>query len=200
NARGGQSGVLVIRGEPGVGKTALLDFAVGAGSDLRIVRAAGTESEMELPFAALHRLCAPLPDYRDRLPGPQREALDITVGMSPGRAPARFLVGLAVLGAFADVAEARPLVCIVDDAHWLDQASAQTLAFVARRLLAESIVIVFAARTPLPELQDLPELEVKGLEAHDARELLASVLPGLLDEDVVDRFIAETRGNPLALL
>jgi DNA-binding CsgD family transcriptional regulator len=200
NARSGQSGVLVIRGEPGVGKTALLDYAVGAGPDLRIVRAAGTESEMKLPFAALHRLFAPLPDHRDRLPGPQREALDITFGMSPGHAPDRFLVGLAVLGAFADVAEQRALVCIVDDAHWLDQASAQTLAFVARRLLAESVVMVFAARTPLPELQDLPELELKGLEAHDARELLAPVLAGPLDEDVVDRFIAETRGNPLALL
>jgi DNA-binding CsgD family transcriptional regulator len=200
NARGGQSGVLVIRGEPGVGKTALLDYAVGAGSDLRIVRAAGTESEMELPFAALHRLCAQLPDQREELPGPQRDALEITFGMSPGDPPDRFLVGLAVLGTFADVAEALPLVCIVDDAHWLDQASAQTLAFVARRLLAESVVIVFATRTPLPELRDLPEMEVGGLQRHDARELLASVVPGPLDEDVADRFIAETRGNPLALL
>jgi DNA-binding CsgD family transcriptional regulator len=200
NARGGNSGTLVIRGEPGVGKTALLDYAAGAASDLRAVRTAGTESEMELPFAALHRLYAPLPDTSDRLPGPQREALEITFGLAPGDAPDRLLVGLAILAEFADVAEARPLLCIVDDAHWLDQASAQTLAFVARRLLAESVVIVFAARTRLPELQDLPELEIKGLEADDARDLLASVLPGPVDEDVVDRFIAETQGNPLALL
>jgi DNA-binding CsgD family transcriptional regulator len=200
DARGGQSGVLVIRGEAGVGKTALIDYAVGAGSEFRVMRVAGTESEMELPFAALHRLYAPLPDHRDRLPGPQREALEITFGMSPGRAPDRFLVGLAVLGAFADAAEARPLLCIVDDAQWLDQASAQTLAFVARRLHAESVVIVFAARTPLRELQGLPELEVTGLAAPDARELLASVLPGPLDEDVFERFIVETDGNPLALL
>jgi DNA-binding CsgD family transcriptional regulator/tetratricopeptide (TPR) repeat protein len=200
DARRGESGVLVIQGEPGVGKTALLDYAAGAGSDLRVARTAGAESEMELPFAALHRLFSPLPDQRDRLPGPQREALEITFGMKPGDAPDRFLVALAVLGALADVAEALPLLCIVDDAHWLDLASAQTLAFVARRLLAESVVIVFATRMRLPELLDLPEMEVEGLGARDARELLASVLPGPLDEDVVDRFIAETHGNPLALL
>jgi DNA-binding CsgD family transcriptional regulator len=200
NARGGQSGMLVICGEPGVGKTALLDYAAGAASACRTVRVAGTESEMELPFAALHRLCAPLPDHLDRLPDPQRGALEITFGMKPGDAPDRFLVGLAVLGALADVAEACPLVCIVDDAHWLDQASAQTLGFVARRLLAESIVILFATRALLPELRDLPEMEVEGLKRRDARELLGSVLPWPLDEDVADRFIAETRGNPLALL
>jgi DNA-binding CsgD family transcriptional regulator len=200
SARGGRSGTLVIRGEPGVGKTALLDHAVAAGSDLRIVRTAGTESEMELPFAALQRLFAPLPDHRDRLPGPQRVALDVTFGVSPGEAPDRFLVGLAVLGSFAEVAEARPLVCIVDDAHWLDHSSAVTLAFVARRLLAESVVILFAARTVLPDLKDLPELEVQGLEARDGRRLLAAALPGRLDEDVVERIVAETRGNPLALL
>jgi DNA-binding CsgD family transcriptional regulator len=200
NARGGQSGALVILGEPGVGKTALLDYAVGTASDLLAARTAGTESEAELPFAALHRLCAPLPDKFDRLPGPQREALEITFGMAPGDAPDRLLVGLAILAKFADVAEARPLLCVVDDAHWLDQASARTLAFVARRLLAESVVIVFATRAPSVELQDLPELELKGLEAGDARRLLASVLPGPVDEDVMDRFIAETSGNPLALL
>ncbi len=200
NARGGQSGVLVIRGEPGVGKTALLDYAADAGSDLRVVRAAGTESEMELPFAALHRLCAPLPDRTERLPEPQLEALEITFGRSSGGAPDRFLVGLAVLGVFAEVGEERPLLCIVDDAHWLDRASAQTLAFVARRLHAESVAMLFAARTAMPELEGLPDMEVEGLKTPEARELLARILPWRLDDDVADRFIAETRGNPLALI
>jgi DNA-binding CsgD family transcriptional regulator len=200
NARAGRSGVLVIRGEPGVGKSALLDYAVHAAEDLRTVTAAGTESEIELPFATLHRLCAQLPPHMQRLAAPQREALEVTFGVSAGDAPDRLLVGLAVLGAFANVAEARPLVCIVDDAHWLDQASAQTLGFVARRLLAESVVIMFAARTPPAELSDLPELAVDGLEASAARELLAAVIPGPLDDAVANRFIAETRGNPLALL
>ncbi len=199
-ARGGRSGALVICGEPGVGKTALLDYAAGAASELRVVRAGGTESEMELPFAALHRLVAPLPDHLERLPDPQREALEITFGRSAGQAPDRLLVSLAVLGAFADVAEEVPLVCIVDDAQWLDQASAQTLGFVARRLLAESVVIVFATRTATRELEDLPEMKVRGLRARDARALLQSVAAGPLDEQVTDRFIAETRGNPLALL
>ena len=200
NVRAGRSGVLVLQGEPGVGKTALLDYADSAAAGLRIVRAAGAESEMELPFAALQRLCAPLPHHLDRLPAPQRDAIEVTFGVRSGDAPDRFLLGLAVLGLLADAAEQLPVVCIVDDAQWLDRASAQTLAFVARRLLAESVAMLFATRTGLPELQDLPALQVEGLERSAARELLSSLLPWPLDEDVVERFIAETRGNPLALV
>ena len=198
--RAGRSGALVLRGEAGVGKTALLEYAVDAASDLRVVRAVGVESEMELAFAALHQLCAPMLDRLDRLPGPQRDALATTFGCSDGPAPNRFLVGLAVLGLLSDVAEERPLLCVVDDAQWLDRASAQALAFVARRLLAESVVMVFAAREPGDELRVLPELLVEGLPRSDARELLQSVIHGPLDEAVSEQLVAETRGNPLALL
>ena len=199
-ARAGRSGVLVIRGEPGVGKTTLLEYAIESASDLKVVRAAGVESEIELPFAALHQLCTPLLDWLDRLPGPQREALAITFGLREGTAPDRFLVGLAVLSLLSEAAADRPLLCVVDDARWLDQASAQVLGFVARRLLAESVVIVFVARDPGEELRTLPELVVEGLRDSDARELLASVIPWPLDDRVREQIVAETRGNPLALL
>src|SRR4051812_38331473 len=189
-----------MRGEAGVGKTALLGYAVGSGSDLRVLRAAGVESEMELAFAALHQLCAPLLDLLERLPGPQREALETTFGLSAGRVPDRFFVGLAVLGLLSEVAEERPVLCVVEDAQWLDKASAQTLAFVARRLLAESMAMLFAARQPSDETAGLPELVLEGLRGADARSLLASVLPGRLDERIADELLAETRGNPLALL
>jgi DNA-binding CsgD family transcriptional regulator len=199
-ARARRSGVLVVRGEPGVGKTALLEYAVDSASDLRVVRGVGVESEMELAFAALHQLCGPLLDRMDRLPGPQRAALETTFGVKAGLAPDRFLVGLAVLSLLSDVAEERPLLCVVDDAQWLDRASAQTLAFVARRLLAESVVIVFAAREPGEELQGLPELALRGLRDEEARELLASMIRWPLDEQVREQIVAEARGNPLALL
>jgi DNA-binding CsgD family transcriptional regulator len=198
--REGESRTLVVRGEAGVGKTALLNYAVEAAPDLRVVRAVGVESEMELAFAALHQLCAPMLDRLGRLPAPQREALEIVFGLSGGAPPDRFLVGLAVLSLLAEVAEERPLVCLVDDAQWLDHASALTLAFAARRLCAEPVGLVFAAREPGEELRGLPELGVQGLRDRDARALLGSVVRFLLDERVRDRIVTETRGNPLALL
>src|SRR5215216_148456 len=198
--RGGRSGVLVVRGEAGVGKTALLEYAIEAGSDLRVLRAVGVESEMELAFAALHQLCASTLDLLERVPGPQREALETTFGLSAGAVPDRFLVGLAVLSLLSEAAEERPLLCVVDDAQWLDRASAQALVFAARRLLAESVVMLFAAREPSDVFTGLPELVVDGLGEADARALLASVIPGRLDERVADQLVAETSGNPLALL
>jgi DNA-binding CsgD family transcriptional regulator len=199
-ARAGQSGALVLEGEAGVGKTALLDYAIGSASDLRVLRAVGVESEMELAFAALHQLCAPALDRLERLPAPQRDALLTTFGLRAAPAPDRFLVGLAVLSLLSELADGRPLVCVVDDAQWLDRASAQCVAFVARRLLAESVVMLFAAREQSDLFTGLPELLVEGLRAADARSLLASVIPGRLDERVADELLAETRGNPLALL
>jgi DNA-binding CsgD family transcriptional regulator/tetratricopeptide (TPR) repeat protein len=200
DVRRGESRALVVRGEAGIGKTALLEHLIESAPDVTVVRAVGVESEMELAFASLHQLCAPMLDQLARLPGPQRQALEIVFGLSAGAAPDRFLVGLAVLSMFSEVAEQRPLLCVVDDAQWLDQASALTLAFVARRLLAEPVGIVFAAREPGEELRHVPELEVDGLRNGDARALLSSTLRFLLDERVRDRIIAETRGNPLALL
>jgi DNA-binding CsgD family transcriptional regulator len=199
-ARGGRSGALVVRGDAGVGKTALLDYAIASAADLGIVRALGVESERELAFAALHQLCVPILDRLQRLPGPQSDALRVTFGLSDGSVPDRFLVGLAVLGLLAEAAEERALVCVVDDAQWLDTASAQALAFVARRLFAESVVLLFAARQPSDELAGLPELAVGGLQEADASELLRSAVPGRLDERVREQIIAEARGNPLALL
>ena len=199
-ARVGRSGVLVLKGEAGVGKTALLEHAVGSASDMRVIRAAGVESEMELAFAALHQLCVPLLEYLERLPGPQRDALATTFGLSEGTVPDRFFVGLAALGLLSEAAEERPLVCVVDDAQWLDRASAQVLAFVGRRLRAEPVVMLFGAREPGEEFAGLPKLVVEGLSDRAARDLLASVIPGRLDERVADQIVAETRGNPLALL
>ena len=200
--REGLSRALVLRGEPGVGKSALLEYLVRRASGSVIARAAGVESEMELAFAGLHQLCAPFVDRLDRLPGPQREALGTALGLREGDAPDRFLVGLSVLSLLSDAAEDRPLVCVVDDAQWLDGASAQALAFVARRLGAESVGLVFAVREPAGErhLGGLPELVVGGLDDGDAQALLEAVVAGPLDERVRDRIVAETRGNPLALL
>jgi DNA-binding CsgD family transcriptional regulator len=199
-ARAGRSGVLVMRGEPGIGKTALLEYVIGSAGGLRVVRVAGVESEMELAFAALHQLCAPMLDQLGGLPDPQRDALGVAFGLNTGAVPDRFLVGLAVLGLLSGVAERQPLLCVVDDAQWLDRASALVLGFVARRLLAEPVAVVVAAREPGEEFRGLPELVVGGLDAGDARELLGSVITGPLDERVRDRIVAETRGNPLALL
>jgi len=198
--RGGASRALVVRGEPGVGKTALLEYLVEQASGCQVVRAAGVQSEMELPFAGLHQLCAPMPDRLDRLPEPQRDALRTVFGISVGPVPDRFLVGLAVLNLLSEVAEDRPLICLVDDEQWLDRASAQVLAFAARRLDAESVGLVFAARTASEELVGLPELVVEGLDDADARVLLDTVLTGPLDVQVRDQIVAETRGNPLALV
>jgi DNA-binding CsgD family transcriptional regulator/tetratricopeptide (TPR) repeat protein len=198
--RAGQSQALVVRGEPGVGKTALLDYLAKQASGCRVARASGVESEMELAFAGVHQLLAPTLDRLERLPGPQREALRTAFGMNAGSAPDRFLVGLATLSLLADAAEEHPLVCLVDDEQWLDHASAQVLAFVARRLVAESVGLVFAARDPGEELAGLPELVVEGLGEADARALLEATLTGPLDARVRDRIVAETSGNPLALL
>ena len=200
DVRRGESRSLVLRGEAGIGKTALLEYLVESASDLMVVRAVGVESEMELAYASLHQLCAPLLDRLERLPAPQREALGIVFGLSSGTAPDRFLVGLAVLSLFSEAAERRTLLCVVDDAQWLDQTSALTLAFVARRLLAERVGLVFAAREPGEELRHVPVLEVHGLLNGDARALLSSAVRFMLDEQVRDRIVAETRGNPLALL
>jgi DNA-binding CsgD family transcriptional regulator len=198
--RAGESRALVVRGEPGVGKTALLEYVVEHASDCRIERAVGVQSEMELAFAAVHQLCAPMLDRLERLPPPQRDALLTAFGVSPGPAPDLFFVGLAVLSLLSDVAEERPLICLVDDEQWLDRASAHALAFVARRLEAESVGLVFAARSQSELLAGLPELVVDGLAEGDARALLESVLTAPLDARVRDQIVTETRGNPLALL
>jgi DNA-binding CsgD family transcriptional regulator len=202
SVRAGPSRALVVRGEAGAGKTALLEYLAGHARGCGIARAAGVESEMELAFAGLQLLCGPFADRLERLPGPQRDALGTAFGLRDGEVPDRFLVGLAVLSLLSDVAEERPLLCVVDDAQWLDAASAQALAFVARRLGAESVGLVFAVRDPpgAGPFEGLAELAVGGLEDRDARELLQAVVAGPLDERVRDRIVAETRGNPLALL
>jgi DNA-binding CsgD family transcriptional regulator len=198
--RAGDSRTLVVRGEPGVGKTALLEYLAGQASDCRVVRVVGIQSEMELTFAVLHQLCAPMLDRLERLPAPQRDALRTAFGLSAGVAPDRFLIGLAALGLMSELAGERPLVCIVDDEQWLDSASAQVLGFLARRLEAESVGLVFGARIPTGDLAGLPELVVEGLQVDDARALLESALTGPLDARVRDQIIAEAHGNPLALL
>ena len=196
----GQSRALVLCGEPGVGKTALLHYLIGRAAECRVVQTAGVESEMELAFAGLHQLCAPLLGGLEDLPEPQGDALRIVFGMGSGSAPDRFLVGLATLGLLAQVADEQPLVCVVDDQQWLDRASAQVLGFVARRLAAESVGLVFGARVPTSDLAGLSQLPVAGLGAADAGALLDAELTVPLDGWVRDQLVAETRGNPLALL
>src|SRR3954451_12703692 len=198
--RRGEGRSLLMRGRAGIGKTALLEYLGRSASDLTVLRAVGVESEMELAYAGLHQLCASLLDRLDRVPAPQREALEVAFGLSAGGAPDRFLVGLAVLSLLSEAGDERPNLCLVDDAQWLDRASAMTLAFVARRLLAERVGIVFAAREPGPELAHVPELEVRGLPRDDARALLGATVWLRLDAPVRDRIVAETHGNPLALL
>jgi len=199
-ARGGRSAALVVHGEAGVGKTALLEDAIASAAGMRIARVAGIESEMELAYAALQQLCAPMRGGLDRLPNPQRQALGVVFGLRAGEPPDRFLVGLAVLSLLADAAQKQPLLCVIDDAQWLDRASAQALGVVARRLLGEPVALVVAAREPGGEFRGLPELLVGGLSEADARDLLGTVIGRPLDQQVRERFIAETGGNPLALL
>ncbi|WP_394618924.1 ATP-binding protein [Lentzea sp. JNUCC 0626] len=201
-ARAGRSAAVVVRGEPGIGKSALLKYVRERADGCRVVRASGVQSEMELSHAGLHQLCVPLLAGLDQLPEPQRDALGTAFGLNRGAAPNRFLVGLATLSLLADAAGPQPLVCLVDDAHWLDRVSAQTLEFVARRLQAESVLLVFAVREPSPgeTFGGLADLRLPGLTEHDSRRLLASVVTGPLDDKVRDRIVAETRGNPLALL
>jgi len=193
--RAGESRVLVVRGEPGIGKSALLERVPTDGCC--VARATGIQTEMELPFAGLHQLCGPHLDRLGRLSEPQRHALNTAFGLSSGPAPDRFLIGLATLSLLTDLAGERPLVCLIDDAQWLDRASVHALAFVARRLHAESIALIFAAREPL---EGLPELVLTGLKADDAKALLRRSAGAPLDEQILDRIVAETRGNPLGLL
>jgi DNA-binding CsgD family transcriptional regulator len=196
----GQGRVLVVHGDSGVGKTVLLDYLAGRARECRVVRATGVQTEMELAFAGLHQLCAPMLDHVHHLPVPQRDALRTAFGVSAGPPPDRFVVGLAVLSLLSEVAGDRPLICVVDDEQWLDHASAQALGFAARRLGADPVGLVFAAREPGAELAGLPALEVAGLREGDARSLLDSALAGPLDARVRDQIVAETQGNPLALL
>src|SRR5215467_12631663 len=198
----GESQALVLRGDPGMGKTMLLDHLAGraAGAGCRVARAVGVQSEMELAFAGVHQLCAPMLGHAERLPVPQRDALRTAFGIAVGPPPDRFFVGLAVLSLLSEVAGERPLVCAIDDEQWLDRASAQALGFVARRLGADPVGVVFAGREPGAELGGLPELVVDGLGDIDARALLEAAVAGPLDERVRDLIVAETRGNPLALL
>jgi len=198
--RAGESRVLVVHGDPGVGKTVLLDYLVGRANGCRVVRATGMQSEMELAFAGLHQLCAPMTRHLDQIPVPQRDALRTAFGLAPGLPPDRFFVGLAVLSLLTEAARDQPLICLIDDEQWLDRASEQTLGFVARRLAADPVALVFATRDPGAELAGQPELVIEGLHDHHARALLDSALTGPLDARVRDLIIAETRGNPLALL
>ena len=198
--RAGESRVLVMRGDPGVGKTVLLNYLAERAGGCRVARATGVHSEMELAFAGLHQLCAPMLSHLDRIPVPQRDALRTALGLAAGPPPDRFLVGLAVLSLLSEVAGDQPLICLIDDEQWLDQASEQTLGFVARRLAADPVALVFSARDPGAGLAGQPELVVEGLRADHAHALLDSALAGPLDARVRDLIVAETRGNPLALL
>src|SRR3954454_7152465 len=197
--RDGQGAVLVIRGEAGIGKTALLRYVARHASGFRVAQVRGMEAEMELPFAGIHQLCAPLLDGLGALPQPQQDALSVALGLASGDVPDRFLVGLAVLGLLSATAEERPLLCLVEDAQWLDEASGLILGFIARRLLAESVAMVVAAREPNArhDFDGLPELVLGGLAEDDARTLLGRAMPGRLDDRVRDRIVSETRGNPL---
>src|SRR5271156_1397400 len=201
DVRTGHSRALVVHGEPGIGKTALLNHAAGAAADFQVAQGDGVESEMELPYSTLQQLCARMLHRLDRLPPPQRDALSVALGLPTGGAPGRFLVGLAGLGLLSEVAAEQPLLCLIDDAQWLDQTSAQALGFVARRLDTESVAVIFGTRDRAGgDLADVPELTVRGLSDAAAGGVLASVTPGRFDEPVRDRIIAESGGNPLALL
>jgi DNA-binding CsgD family transcriptional regulator len=200
--RDGASGALVVRGEPGIGKSAILDYAAQAAAGFLVVAVTGIESEMEVAFAALQQVCAPLTKHLGQLPHPQAEALRVALGLSSSAPPDRFLAGLGVLSLVAEGADAQPLLCVIDDAQWIDRTSLHALAFAARRLYGESVAMIFAARTgvDVPDLAGLPELVLAGLPEPDARSVLATVVAGLLDERVRDRIVAEAAGNPLALL
>jgi len=206
NVRSGHSAVLVVRGEPGIGKTELLQHLIAEASGFAVARVAGVESEMELPFAGLHQLCAPMLGRLGSLAEPQRRGLSVALGLASGDSPDRFLVALAALSLMAETSEEQPMLCVVDDAQWLDQASAEVLGFVGRHLLAEPIALVFAVRTPaqgdpsLNHLAGLPELRLGGLDEQSARALLATVTSGPLDESVRARILEEAHGHPLALL
>src|SRR3954453_12352880 len=200
--REGESEALVIRGEAGIGKTALLRYTARQASGFQVAQLTGVEAEMELPFAGVHQIWATLPDHLDALPAPQRNALSVALGLVAGDVPDRFLVGLAVLSLLSAVAAERPLLCLVEDAQWLDAASGQIIGLVARRVRAESVAVVVAVRDPAEghDFDGLPDTHLDGLPVQDAGTLLASVVTSRLDSRVAERIIAETRGNPLALL
>jgi DNA-binding CsgD family transcriptional regulator len=200
NASRGTGGSLIFRGEAGIGKTSLLDYAASGRTGFRVARVGGVESEVELPYAALHQLCGKMLHLADRLPPPQADALGIALGQKSGEVPDRFHVSLAVLGLLSEAAREQPMLCLIDDAQWIDQPSLFALAFAARRVDADSLALVFTTRESLSSMAGIYEVTVGGLPDTDARELLASVVPGQLDERVRDQIIAETRGNPLALL
>ncbi len=200
DVRSGRSRVLVVHGECGLGKTALLDWVAGQAGDCQVLRAAGIQAEMELAFAGLHQLLAPILPRLQNLPSPQRDALQMAFGMLAGATPDRFFIALAVLSLLADTARQQPLICLIDDEQWLDRASAQALAFVARRIDRESVGLIFATQVATDELSGLPELRLAGLDNADADALLDSVLTAPLDPEARERFVIETRGNPLALV
>ncbi len=203
DVRGGHSSVLLLRGEPGIGKSALLQYLVERGSGLTLLRCAGVQSQMELAFSGLYELCSPILDGLDSLPTPQSDALGIALGLTAGESPDKFLVALGALGLLSAASEHGPVICIVEDGHWLDQASAQVLGFVGRRLLAEPVGMVIAARAPVAapdHLVGLPELRIAGVDGHAARALLDSVGGMRVDDSILARIIDETHGNPLALL
>ena len=200
--RGGESAVLVIRGEAGIGKTSLMHYCARQASGCQLAQIHGVESEMELPLAALHQLCTPMLSSLDALPEPQQRVLRVAFGLTSEPAPDRFVLGLAVLSLLAENAAARPLICLIDDAQWLDDASSQVLGFVGRRLLAEPVGLLLAVRETAgePPFPGLPALPLEGLTDQDARALLTAAIPGQLDNRVRDRMVAETGGNPLGLL
>ena len=198
--REGRSAVLVVRGDAGVGKTALLEDALTTAHGFRVAHTVGVQSEVELAYAALEHLCEPMLDRLDRLPEPQQDALGAAFGLRAGTAPERFLVGLAALSLLSAAADEQPLLCVIDDAQWLDRPSAQALAFVARRVFADRVGLLFATRTRSEELAGLPEVVIEGLADEDARELLVRSVKRPLGERVSARIVAETRGNPLALI
>src|SRR5690242_16745734 len=199
-ARGGHGGAIVVHGEAGIGKTALLEYAVAAADGFQVFRTVGIEAERELAFAALQQLTAPGVPGIEQLPRPQRNALQVAFGLVTGAAPDRLLVSLAALNLFSQLATERPLLCVIDDTQWLDRESARAFAFVARRLATEPIAFVFGARVVTDEVHGFPELLVEGLDPCTALGLLRSVLPDRVDERVLEHFVAETHGNPLALL
>jgi hypothetical protein len=198
--RGGGSGALSIRGEPGVGKSALLEHLITSAAKCKVVRAIGVEGEVDLPYAGLQQLCRSMSDGIAALPDPQRDALGVAFGLSAGPPPDRFIVGLAALTLISETAEKQPVLCVIDDAQWLDRETTHALAFIARRLGADSVALVFATREPVEDLAGIPELHLEGLGAADARTLLESVVIGRVDESVLGRFLGETHGNPLALI
>ena len=200
SVRNGESRALVVHGDPGIGKSALLDHLAWTAAACRVIEASGVQSEMEIAFAGLHQLCSPILENVGTIPGPQRDALQVTFGITSGPVPDPFMVGLGALSLLSEVAAQQPLVCVVDDAQWLDRSSAQILSFVARRLGEESIGLVFGTRLPSSDFVGLPELAIHGLPENDARLLLDSVLTAPIDDAVRDRIVAEANGNPLALL